>query len=422
MLVTEQQPTAGSVGPRVSGNGGLATQDTIGGHRQRLKERFLSGEEAGQTDVSLLELLLCYAIPQKDVRPLAERLLCEFGSLRAVLAAAPDDLCRVSGIGTNTSVLLKLVGRLGQVSLDESRSGYRGRSSLQPTLFGSPAPDTHASTGEPGREDGTTLTEVAPVLKDELPHVRRVIPRRGTELFAKAALKEAIAALPQLPDTESLDAISAYLRQRLPYSAEQTRSRNAEYIIRRMFPLGYADTALRRFARRYASTQALRDACFYRFLKAEPFMVRVAESLLLPNIGSGHLSRRELADFVAVCYPSIKRHRDYGLSITDALTAGGVVKADRLRLTFGYRDIPLAAFAFVLQSEFDQPGIYAISKLEASSAIRALLWNPDQLLPALYELRNLGLIAKVSEIDSIRQFAIRWNIEEVVERLEQAGC
>lgn len=386
-----------------------------------MKERFLSGEDAGQTDVPLLELLLCYAIPQKDVRPLAERLLCEFGSLRAVLAAAPDDLCRVSGIGTNTVVLFKLVDRLGHVSLDESSPSYRGRSSLQPTLFGSPAPDTHVSTGEPGHEDGTTLTEVAPVQKDEPPPVRKVVPRRGTELFAKAALKEAIAVLPQLPDTESLDEISQYLRRTLPFSAEQTRSRNAEYIIRRMFPLGYADTALRQFARRHANTQALRDACFYRFLKAEPFMVRVAESLLLPNIGRGHLSRGELADFVAVCYPSVKRHRDYGLSITDALTAGGVVKADRLQLTFGYRDIPLAAFTFVLHSEFDQPGIYAISKLEASSAIRALLWNPDQLLPALYELRNLGLIAKVSEIDSVRQFTTRWTLDDVVERLEQAG-
>lgn len=49
--------------------------DTIKGHRQRLKERFLAGEQRALGDEALLELLLTYAIPQKDVRPLAERLL-----------------------------------------------------------------------------------------------------------------------------------------------------------------------------------------------------------------------------------------------------------------------------------------------------------------------------------------------------------
>ena len=51
------------------------------GHRQRLRDRFASGEESSRSEKALLELLLAYAIPQKDVQPLAARLLSEHGSL-----------------------------------------------------------------------------------------------------------------------------------------------------------------------------------------------------------------------------------------------------------------------------------------------------------------------------------------------------
>ena len=55
------------------------------GHRQRLRERFRAQGLAGFAEHEVLELLLIYAIPQKDVNPLAHALLERFGSLAAVL-------------------------------------------------------------------------------------------------------------------------------------------------------------------------------------------------------------------------------------------------------------------------------------------------------------------------------------------------
>ena len=49
--------------------------------------------------------------------------------------------------------------------------------------------------------------------------------------------------------------------------------------------------------------------------------------------------------------------------------------------------------------------------------MRAILWQPDQLVPALYELRNRGLLSKISEIDSVRQFTTRFTLKQVTERL-----
>lgn len=79
------------------------------GHRQRLRSRFLSREESALTEEGLLELLLTFAIPQKDVRPLAGTLLECFGSLQAVLNADPDILRQVIGIGDTALILIELV-------------------------------------------------------------------------------------------------------------------------------------------------------------------------------------------------------------------------------------------------------------------------------------------------------------------------
>ena len=65
------------------------------GHRERLRDRARTSLE-GLPDYELLELFLFRSIPQRDVKPLAKALLARFGSLSAVLAAAPDALTAVS--------------------------------------------------------------------------------------------------------------------------------------------------------------------------------------------------------------------------------------------------------------------------------------------------------------------------------------
>jgi hypothetical protein len=85
------------------------------GHRERLRARFLVDDASVMADVELLELLLTYAIPRRDVRPLAESLLAKFGSAAEVLAAASGDLEKISGIKESSVALLKLVHRLSMV-------------------------------------------------------------------------------------------------------------------------------------------------------------------------------------------------------------------------------------------------------------------------------------------------------------------
>jgi len=78
------------------------------GHRQRLRERFLATGGDGMPDYELLELLLAQAIPRRDVKPLAKALLDRFGDFAGVIAATPDQLGAVSGMGDASIAALKV--------------------------------------------------------------------------------------------------------------------------------------------------------------------------------------------------------------------------------------------------------------------------------------------------------------------------
>ncbi len=79
------------------------------GHRQRMRARFLLHGAAGFNEHELLEMLLFYAIPRVNTNELAHRLLETFGSLHAVLCAAPEALRQVRGVTENTVVLLQML-------------------------------------------------------------------------------------------------------------------------------------------------------------------------------------------------------------------------------------------------------------------------------------------------------------------------
>lgn len=79
------------------------------GHRERLRQKFLMGK---LTDYKILELLLMYAIPRCDVKPLSRELLKTFGGVHNVIMAPIESLTKVRGIKENTAVLIKVIHEL----------------------------------------------------------------------------------------------------------------------------------------------------------------------------------------------------------------------------------------------------------------------------------------------------------------------
>ena len=82
------------------------------GHRTRMKRQFIRGGIEQFEPHQVLELLLFFAIPQRDTNPIAHRLLDRFGDLASVLDADYEELCRVDGISEHSATLLVLCGQL----------------------------------------------------------------------------------------------------------------------------------------------------------------------------------------------------------------------------------------------------------------------------------------------------------------------
>lgn len=82
------------------------------GHRERLRRRFLNEGLSSFEAHNILELLLFYAVPQRDTNPLAHLLINRFGSVSGVLDADVEQLKEVEYIGENAAVLLSLVGEI----------------------------------------------------------------------------------------------------------------------------------------------------------------------------------------------------------------------------------------------------------------------------------------------------------------------
>jgi len=79
------------------------------GHRARLRQRLLSGKGDGLHDHELIEYLLAVAIPRKDTKPLAKKLIDEFGGLSGLLSADGDSLQNFPGLGETSAAALKIV-------------------------------------------------------------------------------------------------------------------------------------------------------------------------------------------------------------------------------------------------------------------------------------------------------------------------
>ena len=88
-------------------------------HRKRLRERFQNAGADGLHDYELLELLLTYAIPRRDVKPIAKALIQRFGSLSGVLDASRSALEAVPGMGSISAMLIPLVKGLFEAYMAE---------------------------------------------------------------------------------------------------------------------------------------------------------------------------------------------------------------------------------------------------------------------------------------------------------------
>lgn len=96
------------------------------GHRERLISKLIEGNTL-LSDHEVLEILLFYSIPRKNVNELAHKLITTFGSLSNCLNVDYNSLMSVDGVGHKTATFL--------VTLSEIQSRIRMQNNNLPSIF-----------------------------------------------------------------------------------------------------------------------------------------------------------------------------------------------------------------------------------------------------------------------------------------------
>lgn len=340
------------------------------GHRDRIRKRFLASPDQAD-ELELLELILTYSIPRRDVAPLARNLLRHYGSIDAVLSVPIDELLAFPGVGESTVTLFRIITAVHM----------KKPNTQQPALF-----STTDEANHPDSEPGP-------------PNMR---------VFANDEIANTLLLLPKAPSFANLADYKNYLIRNLPYNSEETRRRRTWYILERFYSTGKLNTPLTFFLKHESQDHVLKPIVFYHILKSEPIAIKVAEELVYPLLPVGRTNRDQVKDFVLKYSPeasdsslyNMLRAIFYSYSLLDI----GSVTGETLR--FQLRAGAFEPFLYVFTSEFNQPGMFTFDQLYQSPLHRWLLWDREWLRRQLYNLRDLGIISKISEIDNVKQFTV----------------
>jgi DNA repair protein RadC len=78
------------------------------GHRARLRHRLFEGGPDALLDHELVEYLLGLALPRRDTKPLAKRLIHEFGGFGGLLTADGSAIARIGEVSEGAAAAIKI--------------------------------------------------------------------------------------------------------------------------------------------------------------------------------------------------------------------------------------------------------------------------------------------------------------------------
>jgi DNA repair protein RadC len=246
---------------------------------------------------------------------------------------------------------------------------------------------------------------------------RQPSERTFTNDLAQAALDY----VPLAVNFQSVESYTEHLQNVLPYNSASSRNRYASNIVNRYFADGNIQTPLTRFLGYETDKASWQTVLFYETAKVERTLKLVAEKNIWPALPAGKITREQLRNYLATLFPDVSdaTMKRMLYSIFNVYTILNKAQADKDLLRFQIREGTLASFLYVLAAECPEPGIYEMSVLEAGPMRRWLLWDRDWMRRQLYNLQDLGILAKVNEIDTIRQFTLTYSQCEVLDRYYQ---
>ncbi|HEX2764744.1 MAG TPA: DNA repair protein RadC [Allosphingosinicella sp.] len=101
------------------------------GHRGRLRQRLFEGGPRALHDHELIEYLIGLALPRRDTKPLARRLIAEFGGIAELLSADPLAIVRRGKVTEGVAAAIKIAHALSLRRLEQEVKGGKVLASWQ---------------------------------------------------------------------------------------------------------------------------------------------------------------------------------------------------------------------------------------------------------------------------------------------------
>lgn len=357
------------------------------GHRDRLRKKFLL-DPRYLTSIEELELLLSYAIPRKDVKPIAEELIQRFGNLQTITSQSISELETIKGIGEASAVFLLLIGNLLRKQDMEVKELEMNKPQMN--LF-----------------------------NDQINDYQKP---QSIKLFANDEIANSLQYLSEAYSYPDKEKFEAFLVENLPYNSGTTRKRRARYILSRYLNYSSIQNPLTYLFSASNSEKPKRNALFYVIQKQELIAYHFAEEVIWPNLAIGFVTKAQITNFVSRYFPEGSEKTIYeiqkALTNTYDLLDKGQVENDRL--IFSLQNSDLESFLFVLTSEYPQSATIPFDKIMNGFIHQHMLWHRDWIKDQLYRLRELKIISKIAEIDFLKQFTIDVDQKTALEMFYQS--
>lgn len=249
-------------------------------------------------------------------------------------------------------------------------------------------------------------------------------PAPPAERFEKAEIRTMVSdladqALKLLPEAAPFGTVEEYrnfLTEKLSFNSVSTRKRNANYFINRFFPGNHLHPDLTAFATA-AGPKRLGDVLFYLTARSERLLQLVAEQVVWPAIPIGSIPRTKVRDFTKEHLQSEAAVKKSATAIVNCYDKFGIANVTRTKININIQPGDLASFAYILHLEFPEPGMQTFEKLLDGPMHKWLLWDRQWIIEQLYLCRQEGLLSKISEIDSMRQFTTKYSLAEAMNRI-----
>lgn len=231
-------------------------------------------------------------------------------------------------------------------------------------------------------------------------------------------LSDAVLAVKEAPKFDSLDGLKDRMLQVLSQNSEETRIRNARFIIRWFFPDGIDGIARKTWAV-YGDDRILTDVLRYLYLSQERVMGTCVTDCLFPIELGMRVPGAEFDRFLSSYYSDVPTKKTTTRLKTN-LTKLGILEASRGHDHLLVPMVPTKTALLILTHSIftpTGPRTVELKRLLADPYWKYLGFKSEDAVRSVFrEADAAGILGKYVVADQLEQITTRWSLDEFLSK------